>query len=338
MLLLAFCEVRVDGTRPLSYQSGGDAHASNAAATDTAKQTVVDESPKDDEGTEITGPNEGVVDEIEDFVQAVERDVSGDSTNYAVADVEDESVYMDGFCGLTSGPEHVISCQCCGDDLVGDPMDVARLKYNGRRQPAPAFNEQMEEIGKVAVWSFGSTRLFEVFCDANKPKCRCKSKTWEEIEEGCVPGDQCQPHPSRVMSLESSLKTPACSGLDPERISLGRGKCQDMAVEQCDRFFAKNGEKDEWWHCKTSDDVVKTCPAFSRLTEDQASDEKDMWKWVLEHAWRPDMSWDMDTTQPYIMKVSSRQPQSDLPAIWKQIDARLEEVMASSSIGARVGV
>ncbi|CAE7221865.1 frmA, partial [Symbiodinium necroappetens] len=58
----------------------------------------------------------------------------------------------------------VVSCDCCMDHLIGDPLSQSALVYKSSQEEAPAFERYADgstrQVGMVKVWSLGASQTY----------------------------------------------------------------------------------------------------------------------------------------------------------------------------------
>ncbi|CAE7292418.1 frmA [Symbiodinium pilosum] len=155
------------------------------------------------------------------------------------------------------------------DHLIGDPLSQSALVYESSKadkslEEAPAFERYEDgstrQVGMVYVWSLGG-RIPAVLCDRGRLVCHCEDpvRGWAEFEPACRRGHPCQP-PEEVVEGVSvgyeedtandsmlEVKGDGVGGSEAApltscalgRYPLGSAFCEDFAVEQCEKAYAR---------------------------------------------------------------------------------------------------
>lgn len=222
----------------------------------------------------------------------------------------------------------VVSCDCCSDHLTGDPRSQAALLYQSAKAQAPAFKRfddgTTRQVGVVNVWSLGG-RIPAVLCDRGRLVCHCEDpvRGWAEFESACRRGNLCeapeevaegvstgfeQQHEDvadRVAEQEvAEIKEKGHSALeltDPshrcafgDRVPLGHAFCEDFAVGQCEKTYART--KEGLYHaCAVDKKTFRLCGA-ELLSEDRAQERtEELMSWAVQHFYSPKLDWKVRT-------------------------------------------
>ncbi|CAJ1416259.1 unnamed protein product [Effrenium voratum] len=250
---------------------------------------------------------------------------------------------LDSFCLDEDlwGDDTVVSCDCCTDHLIGDPLSQSALVYNSGKEQAPAFERKADgsthQVGMVNVWSLGG-RIPAVLCDRGRLTCHCEDpvRGWAEFEPACRRGKPCEPpetvvegvsngYEEQAAKLQAALAKANASKADAlleadsaavrcafgDRVPLGSAFCEDFSVEQCERTYSRT-KRGVHHVCEVDQKTFRHCGA-TLLTEAEAQQRTaEAMSWAVQNFYTPSLDWKVRTVNFTTRVVEEPLPAADL--------------------------
>lgn len=233
---------------------------------------------------------------------------------------------LDEFClqGKRIDNENLVGCDCCLDHLLGNAPAQAALRFGSGPVEAPAFVRQPEgyytRVGNVMAWSFGG-RTPSILCDRGRLVCQCEDsqKDWAEVEDTCGPGEICRPPPmplegpseEKVSAAQSENVEPGAvqgnlctsnSSSSSDRVSIGRGFCQDFSVKQCEELYARDASG-IWHQCQVFKQKFRKCAARMIPVQEARDTTAAAQSWAAQNLYSPDSGWQVSVKRSSDQRV-----------------------------------
>lgn len=250
----------------------------------------------------------------------------------------------------------VVSCDCCMDHLIGDPLSQSALVYKSSQEEAPAFERYADgstrQVGMVKVWSLGG-RIPAVLCDRGRLVCHCEDpvRGWAEFEPACRRGHPCQPPEEVVEGVSVGYDSQAqdssvnASMLEMDtvegeaqpltscsigRIPLGSAFCEDFTVDQCEKVYSRT--KQGIHHlCAVDQKTFRHCGA-TLISQDEARKRtEEARSWAIQNFYSPELDWKVLTVNFTTRVIEDPLPPADIfeAKVRERMDAQgtLEKLM-----------
>ncbi|CAE7244472.1 frmA [Symbiodinium natans] len=319
-----------------------------SVSADSPADPQTAEPPTNSEAAEEEGIREDITEEratlwekIEGFFGSMPKYVHVSlkrGTNYGLQEhfCVDKDLWSD---------DTVVSCDCCMDHLIGDPLSQSALVYKSSKEEAPAFERYEDgstrQVGMVNVWSIGG-RIPAVLCDRGRLVCHCEDpvRGWAEFEPACRRGHPCQPPEEVLEGVSVGYEAPVeeedsssnasmlevvgvegVQGVQGEappltscaigRIPLGLAFCEDFSVEQCEKTYSRT--KQGIHHlCAVDPKTFRHCGATLMTEEEARKRTEEARSWAIQNSYSPELDWKVLTVNFTTHVIEDPLPPADI--------------------------